>query len=58
MNWLFTVLQSPTAWKSIVGFATAAGMTLDQDQANSIVAIGLAVMGAINAWKHHADTKA
>lgn len=57
MNWLFTALQSPTAWKSLVGFATAAGIALDQNQANAIVGLGIAIMAALNAWKHGKDSK-
>lgn len=58
MSWLYNALMSPTFWKSVVGFATAAGIQLDPDQSNAVISVGLAVMGAINAWKHHDDNKA
>ena len=49
---IWNALQSPEFWKSAIGFASAIGVTLDQEQANAIVALALAAMGAINAWKH------
>lgn len=49
---IFNALQSPEFWKAIVGFATAGGLSLDPAQANSIVGAGIALMAAINAFKH------
>lgn len=49
---IWNALQSPEFWKAFVGFASALGVTLDQGQTNAIVALALAAMGAINAWKH------
>jgi len=49
---IWNALQSPEFWKAAVGFASAIGVTLDQSQANAIVALALAAMGAINAFKH------
>jgi hypothetical protein len=52
MSWLFSTMESPEFWKALVGFATAGGIQLAPDQVNAIVSVGLALMGAINAFKH------
>lgn len=51
-RWLFNTASSPEFWKSLTGFAMSAGVALDPDQINAIISIGLAFMGAINAFKH------
>lgn len=57
MSIIWNALQSPSFWKAVVGFATAAGLQLAPDQENAIISVGLAIMGAINAWHHAASDK-
>jgi hypothetical protein len=58
--WLARARESST-WRGVVLLATAAGVTMDQDQAEALIALGMAVAGLIavffpDARKTHAET--
>ena len=42
-------LREPSTWRGIVALLTAAGVALTSDQAEAVIAIGLAVVGLIGA---------
>lgn len=49
-NYVFNRLAEASTWRGIVAIITAAGLTLSPDQANAIIASGLAVIGAVGAF--------
>jgi hypothetical protein len=51
MQTLITYLKSESTWRGIIGIATAFGLVLSPEQANAIVAAGLAAIGLINTFK-------
>jgi hypothetical protein len=42
--------KEASTWRGIVAIATAAGVSLEPAQADAIVALGLAVIGAIGVF--------
>ncbi|WP_373031664.1 hypothetical protein [Sulfurovum sp.] len=42
----------PSTWKGIIGIATAAGLVVSPELAAQIVALGIAVIGAINVVRN------
>ena len=47
--------DSPQFWKALVAFAMSAGIAIDTQQQQAIIALGLAIMGCLHAWQHHSD---
>ena len=54
VGWVLDRLGEPSTWRGIVAVLTAAGVTLDPDQAAKIIAAGLSVIGAINIFRKEA----
>ena len=48
-DYLLSRLREPSTWRGLTLLATAVGITLTPDQQNAIVAVGLAVAGAVGA---------
>lgn len=51
MKTILDYLKQESTWRGLVAIATAFGVKLAPDQANSIIASGLAVIGLINTFK-------
>jgi hypothetical protein len=51
MKTILTYLKSESTWRGLIAIATAFGVKLAPDQADSIVAAGLAAIGIINTFK-------
>lgn len=51
MNTLLNYLKSESTWRGIIAIVTALGITLSPEQANAIIAAGLAAIGIINTFK-------
>ncbi len=47
MNYMLARLAESSTWRGLVMLATALGVKLDPSQMNAIVALGMAVAGAI-----------
>jgi hypothetical protein len=50
-NWLLDRLSENSTWRGIITLLTAAGVVLDPEKANSIIAAGLALVGVINVFR-------
>lgn len=50
MNWLISRLREPSTWRGIVWLATVAGLSLRPDQAEAIVAAGMALAGLLGVF--------
>lgn len=48
VNWLLDRLSENSTWRGIILTLTSAGIVIDPDQANKIIAIGLLAIGVIN----------
>jgi hypothetical protein len=51
MNTLLNYLKAESTWRGIIAIVTALGITLSPEQANAIIAAGLAAIGIINTFK-------
>ena len=51
INWALERLSENSTWRGIAALATAIGVTLSPEQANAIIAAGMAVIGAINVFR-------
>jgi len=51
MKIVLDYLKSESTWRGLVAIATAFGVQLAPDQANAIIAAGLAIIGLINTFK-------
>ena len=49
-TYLLARLSEPSTWRGIIALLTAAGLTLDPDEAVAIVTAGVAVIGVIGAF--------
>ena len=50
--------QTPGFWRGITYFVTSAGIALEPSQVDAIIALGLAVVGAIHVfWPHKEQPK-
>ena len=49
-KYFYDRLREPSTWRGVIMLVTAIGIPIAPDQAESIVAIGLAVSGAIGAF--------
>jgi hypothetical protein len=50
-NVLLGKLSENSTWRGLVLIATAVGLKLDPEQANAIIAAGLAVVGVVNVFR-------
>lgn len=50
MNWLLRRLCEPSTWRGLVWLATVAGLSLRPDQAEAIVAAGMALAGLLGVF--------
>jgi hypothetical protein len=48
---IITALRQESTWRGIIAISMALGITLDPALQNHIVAVGLALIGAINVGK-------
>ena len=51
MQTIITYLKSESTWRGIIAIVTAFGIKLAPEQADSIIAAGLAAVGLINTFK-------
>ena len=51
MNWLLERLKEENTWRGLVLLATAAGVKLDPERGEAIIALGLAIVGFINVMR-------
>jgi hypothetical protein len=56
MNWLLRRLQETSTWRGIILLVTAAGIKLEPDLAEAIIALGLAAVGIINILRRGSET--
>ena len=56
-QYLSNLVASPAFWKGLVWILMAAGWTLDQEQQNAIIGIGIAAQALIHAFQAHNDAK-
>jgi hypothetical protein len=42
--------QKPETWRFLIGIITAAGVVISTEQANAIIAAGVALMGAVGLF--------
>ena len=52
VNWALSRLSEQSTWKGIVLAITSAGVKLKPSQAANIIAIGLAIVAAINIFRN------
>lgn len=50
MNWLLKRLREPSTWRGLVWLATVTGLSLRPDQAEAIVAAGMALAGLLGVF--------
>lgn len=50
MNYIIERLKEASTWRGIVAILTGFGVHLNPDQQGAIVALGLAVIGAVGAF--------
>lgn len=50
IKFLLDRAKEPSTWRGIVAILTAAGVTLSPEQGEAIIALGLAVIGAIGVF--------
>ena len=48
MNTIIEKLKEESTWKGLIAIAMACGLHLDPELQNSILVVGLAIMGLIN----------
>ena len=51
MNYVLERLKEKSTWRGLVALITALGVTLSPEQAEAIVACGLAAIGAVNVFR-------
>jgi hypothetical protein len=51
INVLLGKLSENSTWRGLILIATAVGLKLDPEQANAIIAAGLAVVGLVNVLR-------
>ena len=51
MEWILERLKEGTTWAGIVSVATAGGLVFTQVQSEAIIALGMAIIGAILAYR-------
>jgi len=55
--WLIERLKEPSTWRGLVAILTGLGVTLQPNQAEAIIAAGLAVVGLIEVFRREKKTK-
>lgn len=50
MNHILSLLRQPSTWRGLVLIATAAGLKLSPEQAETIIPMGLGLAGCIGAF--------
>lgn len=50
MKYVLDQLSQPSTWRGLVALATAAGLKVSPDQAVAIIALGMAIAGAIGVF--------
>ena len=62
MSWLLDRLGENSTWRGIIGIVTASGAVLKPEQADKIIAAGIAIVAVINIFRKappsQADLKA
>jgi len=53
MKTILEYLKTESTWRGLIAIATAFGVKLAPDQAESIIAAGLATIGLINTFKRN-----
>jgi hypothetical protein len=48
-DYIVARLKEPSTWRGLIAFATAGGVAISPEQAEAIVASGLALMGLLGA---------
>lgn len=51
MQTILHYLKSESTWRGLIAITTAFGVVLSPEQANAIIAAGLATIGLINTFK-------
>jgi hypothetical protein len=51
LNILLGKLAENSTWRGLILLATALGVRLDPEQANAIIAAGLAIVGVVNVLR-------
>jgi len=51
MNRIITALKQESTWRGIIAISMSLGLTIEPDLQNHIIAVGLALIGAINVGK-------
>lgn len=51
LDWLLDRFSENSTWRGAIALLTAAGVTLQPDMANAIIAVGLGVIGIINVLR-------
>lgn len=52
IDYLLARLSEQSTWKGIIGVLTGAGVIIEPNKAAAIIAIGMAVIGAINVFRN------
>jgi hypothetical protein len=55
--WLIERLKEPSTWRGLVAILTGLGVTLQPNQAEAIIAAGLALVGLIEVFRREKKTK-
>lgn len=50
VSYILERLNEASTWRGIIGILTAIGVTISPEQIDSIVAAGLAIMGAVGVF--------
>jgi hypothetical protein len=56
MGWLWDRLKEETTWAGIISVIAAAGIMLSPEQSEAIIALGMALVGAVLAWRKDKGT--
>jgi hypothetical protein len=51
------MISTPGFWRGGIYVLMAIGITLDQEQQNAILAVGMSLSGLVHAFEAHVNTK-
>lgn len=51
MQYIIDRLNEPSTWRGIIGLLSALGVVLSPEQADKIIAAGIALMGLVNVFR-------
>ena len=51
LNYILDRLSENSTWRGVIILATSAGVTLKPEQADKVIALGLALVGVINIFR-------